>query len=229
MSDDRPTEATPPPAPPPAPVGSTKPKGLVERVKDILITPRTEWGIIDNEASSVSSIYTTYVVILAAIGPIAAFIGQQVIGWGGYGVRITPPIGYSLVFAILTYALQLGGVYVCALIIDALAPTFKGTKDFLKAFKVAAYSFTAAWLAAIFNIIPDLAILAIVGLYSFYLLYLGLPRLMRSPEDQSIGYVGVTVFAMIVIWGLIMAIVSRLAWSLFAPTLTIGGGTITFG
>ncbi len=226
MSDDRPTEATPPPAAPP---GSTPPKGLIERVRDILLRPKEEWGVIDGEASTVQSIYTTYVVILAAIGPIAIIIGQQVIGWGGYGVRIRPPMGFTLVYAILTYALQLGGVYVCALIIDALAPTFKGTKDFLKAFKVAAYSFTAAWLAAVFNIIPDLMILSIVGLYSFYLLYLGLPRLMRSPEDQSIGYVGVTVFVMLVVWGVIAVIVQRLAWSLFAPTLTIGGSGITFG
>ena len=226
MSDDRPTEATPPPA---APVGSTPPKGLVERVRDILLKPKQEWTVIDGEASSVQSIYTTYVVILAAIGPIAMIIGQQVIGWGGYGIRVKPPMGFTLVYAILTYALQLGGVYVCALIIDALAPTFKGTKDFLKAFKVAAYSFTAAWLAAVFNIIPDLMILSIVGLYSFYLLYLGLPRLMRSPEDQSIGYVGVTVFAMIIVWGVIAVVVQRLAWSLFAPTLTIGSGGITLG
>lgn len=225
MSDDRPTEATPPP---PAPVGSTPPKGFVERVKDILISPKTEWGVIDNEASTVQSIYTSYLVILALIAPIAILVGQQVIGWGGYGVRIKPPIGFSVVYAVLTFVLQLGAVYVCALIIDALAPTFKGTKNFLKAFKVAAYSFTAAWLAQIFQIIPDLMILSIVGLYSFYLLYLGLPRLMRSPEDQSIGYVGVTVFAMIVIWGLIMVIVSRLAWAFFAPAVTIGGGTVTF-
>ena len=226
MSDDRPTEATPPP---PAPAGSTPQKGFVERVKDILVSPKTEWGVIESEASTVQSIYVPYVVILAAIGPIASIIGQQVIGWNYGGIRVTLPIGYTVTFALLTYVLQLAGVYVCALIIDALAPTFKGTKNFLNAFKVAAYSFTAAWLAGIFNIIPQLAILGIVGLYSFYLLYLGLPRLMKSPEDQSIGYIGVTVFAMIIVWGLIMAIVSKLAWALFAPTMTLGPNAITFG
>ena len=226
MSDDRPTEATPPPL---APAGSTPQKGFVERVKDILISPKTEWGVIESEASTVQSIYVPYVVILAAIGPIAALIGQQVIGWGGYGIVYKPPIGFSITYAVLTYLLQLGGVYVLALIIDALAPTFKGNKNFLNAFKVAAYSFTAAWLAAIFNIIPSLMILGIVGLYSFYLLYLGLPRLMKSPEDQSIGYIGVTVFAMIVVWGLIMAIVSKLASALFMPTVVIGTNGVTFG
>ena len=91
MSDDRPSEATPAPAP----TGSIPPKGLVERVKDILLKPKEEWGVIDAEASTVDSIYTSYIVILAAIGPIGALIGQQVFGWGGYGITIKPPIAYS--------------------------------------------------------------------------------------------------------------------------------------
>ena len=96
---------------------------------------------------------------------------------------------------------QLGGVYVCALIIDALAPTFNGTKDILKAFKVAAYSSDRGLARrASSTSSPMLMILSVVGLYSFYLLYLGLPRLMRSPEDQAIGYVGVTSSSMIVVW-----------------------------
>ena len=215
-------EATPPN---PAPAGSSPPKGLVERVTGILLRPKTEWGVIESEASTVQSIYVPYVVLLAAIGPIASIIGQQVIGWNYGGIRVTLPIGFTLTFAIVGFLGQLAGVYVCALIIDALAPTFKGTKNFLNAFKVAAYSFTAAWLAQIFNIVPQLAILGIVGLYSFYLLYLGLPRLMKSPQDQSIGYVGVTVFAMIVVWGVIMVIVQQLAWAFFAPSMT---GMVTF-
>jgi hypothetical protein len=218
-------DATPPP---PAPAGSSPPKGFVERVMGILLRPNSEWGVIESEASTVQSIYVPYVVLLAAIGPIASIIGQQVIGWNYGGVRITLPIGYTVTFAVLTFALQLAGVYVCALIIDALAPTFKGTKNFLNAFKVAAYSFTAAWLAGIFNIMPQLAFLGLVGLYSFYLLYLGLPRLMKSPQDQAIGYVGVTVFAMIVIWGVIMVLVSQLAWAFFAPTINFGPGSVTF-
>jgi hypothetical protein len=219
-------EVTPPP---PAPVGSTPPKGLIERITGILVRPKTEWGVIESEASTVSSIYTTYIIILAAIGPIAALIGQQLIGWGGYGVRFTPPIGYSVVFAVLDYGLKLAGVYVAALIIDALAPTFKGTKNFLSAFKVAAYSFTAIWLAQIFYIVPDLMFLSIVGLYSLYLLYLGLPRLMKVQEDQTIGYVGVVVFALIVINGLIMVIAYKVAAAMFTPTIVISPNSVTFG
>src|SRR3982751_2605447 len=147
---------------------------LISRVQNIILKPKEEWGVIDGEPATVQGIFTSYVMILAAIGPIAMLIGQQVVGINVLGVSYKPAMGYSIGSAVLTYVLSLVSVYVCALVIDALAPSFGGTKNQVQAFKVAAYSSTAAWLAGIFQIIPMLAFLAIVGLYSLYLLYLGL-------------------------------------------------------
>ena len=74
-----------------------------------------------------------------------------------------------------------------ALIIDALAPTFNGTKNQIQALKVAAYCSTASWMAGIFALIPGLRFFGILGLYSLYLLYLGLPVLMKSPQGKGDG------------------------------------------
>jgi hypothetical protein len=208
---DEPTTPPPPPPETPRPAGLPGPsKSLFERAKDIIVQPRTEWGVIDAEPSTIASIYTGYVLILAAIGPIAMVIGHQVFGIGGFGFTFKPSIGFSIASAVMTYAVSLISIYVLALIIDALAPSFGGTKNQLNAFKVAAYSWTAAWLAGIFQIIPALAILGIVGLYSLYLLYLGLPRLMRAPEDKAVGYTVVVILAAIVLWVVAMFIVGAL-------------------
>ena len=188
---------------------------LIDRAKNIIVSPKSEWDVIDAEPATVGGIYTSYVVILAAIGPIATVIGQQVFGLYGF----KPPMEYTLVFAALSYVLQLVGVYVSALVIDALAPTFGGTKDSVKAFKVAAYSWTAAWLAGIFGIIPMLGFLAIVGLYSLYLLYLGLPKLMRVGEDKAVGYTVVVIVVDIVIVGLTMWVASLLVLSIVGPMM----------
>ena len=201
---DGPTTSTP------LPPGGTK--SLFERAKDIIMSPRTEWAVIENEPATIGGIYTSYVMILAAIGPIAGLIGQQVFGLG-YGIK--PSLGFSIGTAVITYVMSLIGVYVTALIINALAPSFGGTKDMLRAFKVAAYSSTAAWLAGIFGIVPMLAILAIVGLYSLYLLYLGLPRLMRVSEDKAMGYTVVVIIAWIVIYVLILFVVGLLVATFF--------------
>jgi hypothetical protein len=186
---------------------------LIDRVKNILMTPKTEWAKIDGEPATVQGLFTGYVLLLAAIGPIAIIIGQQV--FGIYGIK--PPMQYTIAYALLTYVLSVVAVYVNALIIDALAPSFGGTKDSLKALKVAAYAPTAAWLAGIFQIVPMLAVLGIVGLYSLYLLYLGLPLLMRVAQDKAIGYIVVVIIVQVVVYALCFWVVAMLVLSIVGP------------
>src|SRR3546814_8308964 len=88
------------------------------------------------------------------------------------------------------------GVWVLAWIINALAPTFEATRNPVQAMKVAAYSATAAWVAGVFQIVPSLGwIGAILGLYSLYLLYLGLPILMKAPAAKAMAYTLATIVA----------------------------------
>jgi hypothetical protein len=198
---------------PPPPGGS---KSLINRVKDILVTPKTEWGVIDAEPATIQGIYTSYVVILAAIGPIAMLIGQQVFGYSLLGITWKPSIGWSVGNAALSYIVALVAVYVLALIINALAPSFGGQQDQVKAFKVAAYCSTATWVAGIFGLIPMLGWLVLIGLiYGLYLLYLGLPILMRVPADKLVGYFVVIIVAMIVLYFVIGLIVATLTATFF--------------
>jgi len=180
---------------------------LISRVQNILLKPKEEWGVIDAEPATVQGIFTSYVMILAAIGPIAGLVGQQVM-MGMY----KPALQYSIVMAVIAYILSLASVYVMGLIINALAPTFNGTQDSIKALKVAAYYPTAAWVLAILNIIPMLGMLAVLvgGIYGLYLLYLGLPRLMRVGEDKAIAYIVLIIVAWIVLYFLLAFITGLL-------------------
>lgn len=173
---------------------------LVDRAKNILLQPKAEWAVIANEPHTVQDLYTGYVMILAAIPPIAAFIGFSVVGVSVLGGSYRIPIASGIAQLVLSYVLALGSVYVLALIIDALAPNFGGEKNFMQALKVSAFAPTAAWVAGIFAIIPLLSILTILGgLYSLYLLYLGLPALMRAPEDKAVPYTVVVIIVAIVL------------------------------
>jgi hypothetical protein len=181
-----------------------KAPALIERAKNILLKPGAEWDKIAGEASTIQDILKNYVLILAAIGPIASLIGRLAFGYG-FGFRPNPI--YAVASAIVMYVVTVAGVYVTALVIDALAPSFNATKDRVAAFKVAAYSSTAAWLAGVFGIVPMLAVLSIVGLYSLYLLYLGLPKLMKAPEDKALVYTIVVIVVEIVIYAIVYAVV----------------------
>lgn len=186
--------------------------GLIARVKNIILTPATEWPVIDAEPSSAQEIYMRYVAPLAAIGAIAGFIGNSLVGrsYGFFGFYRTPIVS-GLVAAIVAYVLAFVGVFIVALIVDALAPTFGGQKDPLKALKVAAYSATAGWVAGVVLILPSLSIIAgLAGLYGIYLLYLGLPVLMRCPKDKAVAYTAVTFVCMIVVYIVIGAITAAM-------------------
>jgi hypothetical protein len=172
---------------------------VVERVKKIILQPKQEWPEIEREAYSVQEIYTKYALILAAIPAIASFIGWSIIGVGVFGATVRAPLGIGIAHLILEYLLSLGAVYLLALVVDALAPSFDGQKDFMQALKLAVFSSTASWLAGIFYIVPALSIFGLLGLYSLYLLYLGLPLLMKVPEDKALPYTAVVTVASIVI------------------------------
>jgi len=190
---------------------------VVDRAKNLILQPRAEWDKIAGETHTVQGLYTGWIMILAAIGPVAAFIGHSLIGMGAFGISYRVPILHGLALMIASYAMALGMVYVFALVIDALAPSFDGTKDFGQAFKVAAFAPTASWLASIFGILPMLSILSILGLYSLYLLWVGLPKLMKVPEAKAALYTVVVILV-----GLVIALVIGTLTALMGPGRAFG-------
>jgi Yip1 domain len=185
--------------------------GLIARVKGILLKPKEEWGKIEGESATIQGIYTSYVAILVALPIVCRLIGSLVFGYSFLGVTYHPPLVGSVVSAVVQYVLQLVGIFVLALIIDALAPTFGGQKNRLRAFKLAAYCGTAAWVAGCFGLIPMIAVLSLLGLYSLYLLYIGIPVMMKVPAEKALVYEGAIIVAIIVVglvFGLVVSVVA---------------------
>jgi hypothetical protein len=162
---------------------------LIARVKGILLTPKTEWPVIAGESTTVADLYKGYIVWLAAIPPIFTFLLLA---------RFMP--GFALSRLVLQYVLTLVMVYVVGLIIDALAPTFGGTKDKVQALKTITYSITASCVAGIALILPLLGtLIALAALvYNIYLLYLGLPHTMKCPPERAGSYTAVIVIVALV-------------------------------
>ena len=176
-----------------------QPRSIVDRVKNILLQPAREWEVIDGEAETIGGLYRRYVIPLAAIPAVAGLIGMLAFGFSVMGFTYRPSVSSAVASAVVQYATTLIGVFILALIIDALAPSFGATQNRVQAFKVAAYSGTASWVAGIFAILPALSWLSLLGLYGLYLLYLGLPRLMRAPQDKAMTYTILIVVAAIVV------------------------------
>lgn len=167
---------------------------IIARTKEILLTPGVAWSTIADEQSSPATLYTQYLMPLAAIPAVAGFAGMSLIGIGGFGVSVRVPIVTGLVQMALGYAMSLVMVYVMSLIANALAPSFGGQKNPEGALKLVVYSSTAAMVGGIFTLIPALGMLMLVaGIYSLYLLFRGAPTLMRLPREKVLPYTAVLI------------------------------------
>jgi hypothetical protein len=184
---------------------------LFSRVGAILMRPRETWDLIDAETPQISELYKSYVAPLAAIPAVCGMVG--VFGLGGiriFGVHLRPSLTGAISDMVVSYVLTLVGVYVLAWVIDELAPRFGAARGRTQAFKLAAYSGTAWWVAGIFRLIPAIGGLFMLlgGLYTLYLLYLGLPKLMKVDEDRATPYLAVSLVVTLVLTLLIGALSS---------------------
>ena len=183
---------------------------LIARAKSMLLTPRTEWPAVAAEPATVGEIFSSYVFLMAAIPVIVRLVSSSLLGVslpfiGSYRIGL----GAGLTMAVLSYALALVAVFVVALIVEALAPTFGAEKNRVQALKTVAYAYTASWVASIIGIIPGLGVLAAVAgaIFSIYLLNMGLPFTMKCPPDKAVGYTAVTIIVAIIVGVLVNLVV----------------------
>jgi len=195
---------------------------LINRAKNILLTPATEWRVIDGEMETPGSLLGKYVLPMALIPAIAYFIGYGLIGVDAVLFRIGG-IKWGIMLACSSFITSLCGYYISTYVIDALAPSFNSPKNIGKSAQLVAYSYTAAWVAGIFYILPSLGILAILGLYGIYLFYVGIPVMKSTPEDKRVTYMIVSAIVIIVVAFVVGLVINNIFYSILGNPFTMGG------
>jgi hypothetical protein len=203
QQSSQPTPATPTPA-------QNKGINVVDRAKNILITPKHEWTIIHGENTSPATITLSYILPMLFIGAVACFIGFGLIGVAGFAT-----VKAGLVAALIYLVRLTIMVYAVAAVIEVLATGFGAEKNFQKSFQLAAYSLTAAYVAGIFFLFPALWIIVLLGsLYSLYPLYTGIGIMKKTPEDKQVAYFAVIILISIVV-GILLGLLEREIMSAF--------------
>jgi hypothetical protein len=197
---------------------------VIERAKNMIVQPAKEWDVVSMETPHANQIITGYVLPLAGAAAVAAFIGYAFVGFNMFGVRITG-MDWGIYQALTVLVGGLLSVYVTALVIDALAPSFGSEKNFNRSLQLVAYSFTPAWVGGLLAIIPSLALIgSLFGLYSLYLLYIGLPKLKKTSSDKQAGYFVVSLLACIVVYAVVLWILGTIFFSVFGLSYGAYGG-----
>ena len=188
---------------------------IVERAKKIVMTPKTEWPVISSETPVIGEIMLNYVLPLALIPAVAQVIGYGLVG----GPLIAWSISAAVAAGLVSFLTAVVGVFVTAYVVDFLAPNFGSQKDLGRAVQLVAYSNTPGWLAGILNIIPALGMLTLLAaLYGLYLVYLGMPHTMKTPQEKVVPYLLVTILVVIVVYFILGLILSPILFGILGAS-----------
>jgi hypothetical protein len=181
---------------------------LVDRARNILLSPNTEWPVIAGESAATGTLFSGYALPLAAAAAVADLIGSMIFGAALAMVGFGGGFFGSIIGSAIFLCINLACVYLLSIIINMLAPTFGGQKNDVQAVKVAVYSMTAVWVAGLTQVIPIIGglITLIGGLYGIYLMYLGLSPVMKAPADKTPAY-AVVIVAVALVLGSIVAFI----------------------
>ncbi|HLZ86396.1 MAG TPA: Yip1 family protein [Puia sp.] len=185
---------------------------LLARVRNILLSPLAEWRIIATERTTIKSLLGRYVVPMALVPAVASFIGYGLVGANGILFRMSGPY-WGVSMAMNSFITSLAVYFLGTFLIDRLGPGFGASRDLGRSAQLVAYSYTPAWLAGVFYALPGLQQGVVLGLYSVYLFYTGVPSLKTIPEDQRITYTIVSAILLITIRFLVGLLLSDLIYS----------------
>jgi hypothetical protein len=196
-------------------VAKEKSEIIFSRAWGLFTEPSKEWEQIRKEDTSLASLFAGYVLPVAAVPTFAGMLGQLIFGerMPEGGVR-RPEFLTALIGAIVACLSVVALVYLVGLLINLIAEQFDGDRHEMNAFKMAAYSPTPVLVTGLAAIYPGLWWVALFGVAaSAFLMYRGLPILMRSPQDRAAGYATTVMIVALILLLLILMLTGCLTMS----------------
>jgi hypothetical protein len=163
---------------------------MIHHVWGLFTHPDQEWQEIRGDKETISHMYLSHVLILAAIPAVSAYIGTTQVGWsfgGGDAVRLTQ--SSALQMTVLSYLAMLAGVAAMGAFIHWMARTYDARPSLTDTVVFAAYCATPLFIGGLAALYPNLWLAMSVGTlavcYTAYLLYVGIPAFMNIPKDEG--------------------------------------------
>lgn len=181
---------------------------IIERVKNILITPKTEWNVIEGETATSQSLLMGYVLPLAIVASVGSLL-RGLLFAGTFGFK------FFIIGAVIAFISSIIAYYITVIIVDMLAPSFGSEKNMGKSAQLVAYSGTPSYVGSLLSFIPVIGGLVALAAwaYGIYLMYLGIGPLKKTPEDKKVVYMIVAFLIMIAIYFVVVAILGAILYS----------------
>jgi len=202
---------------------------LLSHAFGLFTHPDEEWASIRKEHENPTRLYVAYVVILAAIAPVCAYISTAHFGWTVGSDRVIKLTGASAMqVSVLTYVAILVGVFALGYAINWMAKTYGAREEHVPSNGVAlaAYSCTPLFLAGFALLYPQPLFNGLIFLaaacYGAWLMYDGLPIVMGIEKEQAEMY-GVSMLTVALVLLVSTIAGSAILWGFgFGPAFVSG-------
>jgi hypothetical protein len=156
-----------------------------QRAYRLITQPDKTWREIKGESPEIRRLFVSYALPLMLL-PLFSSIVRVVMARSAF---ITFSFVTSLLLgALANYLLSAAALLLAGWLVSVLAQYFSSKTDLAPAMKLVVYSLTPVWLAALFNLVPRLAVLSSLGLYAAFLIYAGLPVMLETPPEKHTAF-----------------------------------------
>jgi hypothetical protein len=160
-------------------------KKVLNRIKNILLTPGDEWLAIKNEPPTKKEIFK-HAASLAAIPTVAAIAGRILFNPNIRDGALTFSFSSLMMTNMIWYGMYLLNIVITGMIIAVVLAAANCSRSSLRGFTISAYSFTPLSLGGCLAVIPYLGwTLYPAILYGMYLIYLGITLLAKIPKKKA--------------------------------------------
>lgn len=164
---------------------------MIQHAIGLLVRPTTQWRTIADLHESTLRTLLLYPCILAIIPAVAWYYGTTQIGWtvGDHGepIRLTRESAREI--CILFYLTMIACVSVIGYFIHWMAATYGAQTTITRGIVTAGLVATPLFIAGLVGIYPVLWLDMLIGVaavsWAVYLMYLGIPIMMRIPEERG--------------------------------------------
>ena len=178
--------------------------GIINRVKEVVINPKSFWILQKEKEEGFLELLGGYFFPLLVITVLAVFLGEFFRSAHFYVVFAALKALRELVLLLLEF-------FIAVYFSNELLKTFGGEKNIELSRILVAYSFTPFLLVSmVTGLFPFLYPLDILGIYGFYIFWVGGKQLLTLPKQKSDSYLIITIVSVFLIFSILSIILSKL-------------------